>query len=1119
MHNHSGPLLLAVDIGTTHCKAGLFGPDGACAGLASVPTPVSTAPRGFRVIDPETLWTGLVNAIKKLVQDTGRADIAGIGIASMAETGLAIDRATGAPRSALLPWFDTAAGGQVAAIREAGAERERFLVTGIYPSFKCSLAKILWAHRELGVDLRGAVWLSAADYLAYRLCGRFATDYSLAGRTYAFQIAEKAWDTTWIEAFGLSADLFPEAVPAGRPLGLLMPEIARGLGLPAGLPVCIAGHDHICATLAVGATRPGVVLDSMGTAEALNGVLPAKPLGEVEFQSGFSIGCHVVPGQFYWQGGLSTSGGSIEWLRGLLPGRELSYAEVDACLAGLPEGPGDLLFFPYLAGSGTPHFDPGVYGAFIGLRATHRLGDLIKAALEGAAYEVEFMRRQAQHLTGSPIERIIATGGGVRTHKARMNYWWDFCPRMVHQGIWEPVILKVCGPAVLEDVFVRPVLSENLDQTSVRVEWRVSSAQAAGADLDVILRLGQEIVAREHLRCTLPAGQSIQVLQLNIAQPELWWPNGYGRQPLYTAEVSLHTLGAGESALSGERQLNFGIRQVRFVPNEGAPSDALPYTLEVNRQRIYVNGWNWVPMDAYYGVERPQKLNRLLALAQAAHVNLLRVWGGGLIEKDAFYGLCDQLGILVWQEFIQSSSGIDNTPPGDPEFIGQMVAEARQIIPGRRNHPSLAIWCGGNELTDPDGRPSDDRQPLLAALHQVVSELDPDRTWLPTSASGPVAGNSLQEIEKDPTRLHDVHGPWEYQGLEQHYTLYNRGASLYHSEFGVEGLTNLSALNAVIAPEHQLPLDLNNPAWFHVGAWWLKTDMWRSVFGEFKEIRQAVRGTQFLQFEGLRYALEANRRRWPHNSGSSPWQFNEPFPMGACTSAVDYFGDPKPAYAGVRSAYEPLHLSARYATLAWAGRTDFEAELWTHHNGAGQPAAGQLSWQLAGLNGQVFQEGSLAVSVPANQSVYLAQVRCPLAQISGPLFFLTLALRDQNSGETVQNRYLFSATENLAPVLELPPAELSVHVEKEESRWLVSIRNIGPSAAMYLWLSAELDPATVNSAYFSQNYISLLPGKPGTDPEGSDAEEVAIIVIWKNQPEAARALRLEGWNVPEMRLG
>ncbi len=705
-----------------------------------------------------------------------------------------------------------------------------------------------------------------------------------------------------------------------------------------------------------------------------------------------------------------------------------------------------------------------------------------------------------------PEQPQVGRSSRVRTLKARMNYWWDFCPRLVHQGIWQDVYLRATGPARLETVFPRCELSEGFDRAAVSVECRVSSRINTKACLCIRLSLGNTIAAQMEANILLAEGDNLHTFQLELERPELWWPNGHGAQPLYSAETSLSL--QGEPALADTATVEFGVRRIRFVPNQGAPADALPYTLEVNGKRMAIYGWNWVPMDALYGVDRPQKLERLLQLAARAGTNLLRVWGGGLIEKEAFYKGCDRLGLLIWQEFIQSSSGIDNQPATDPEFIAWVTAEARRIIPLRRHHPSLALWCGGNELMDLTSRPLDDSHPLLAALHAVVTELDPGRAWLPTSASGPVPGNSLAEIEKDPTQLHDVHGPWEYQGVDKQYTLYNRGSSLLHSEFGVEGITNLRALNAVMSPAHQFPVHRANPVWFHLAAWWVKEEMWQKTLGEFHSIDQAIRGTQFLQFEGLRYAVEADRRRWPQNSGTIPWQFNEPFPMAACTSAVDYFAEPKPVYEAVRAAYRPLHLTARYPTIAWGGREMFEAQLWVHHNGAGAAFSGELTWRLIGLQGQVFREGGSPVAVAGPQSLCLTEVRCPSAELVGELFFLDLVLQNATGEVAAQNRYLFSTAETLAPIFNQAPAEVQTTlVELQNHEWEVTIWNPGRSAALYLWFENEHDLADAAYVYFSENYFCLLPG---------ETQRIRVSRLEEYGPKPV--LRVSGWNIADQTI-
>jgi sugar (pentulose or hexulose) kinase len=406
-------VLLALDIGTTHCKAGLFRPDGTAVRIAKRATQTGRSPSGYSYYEPEALWQSVVANIKETIKNVPAAEIGAIGVASMAETGLLLDLGTGQPRTPFIPWFDTGATAQAQQLEAAGEALGAFRRSGIQPNFKCGLAKILWLREKLGADLKEARWLGMADYVVYRLTGSCATDYSLAGRTYAFDIERKQWDEAWLASFDVSAALFPEARPATVTAGQLRHGVAGELGLAAGTPVSIAGHDHVCASFAGAALQPGQVFDSMGTAEVLAGTLPERPLDVREFRSGLSYGCHVVPGYLYWMGGLSASGGSLVWLRSVLGDPALTHEQLLALAGEGRDEPTGILYFPYLAGSGSPHTDMAVRGAFVGLSSRHTRADLLQAVLEGTAYEMEMIRRMAEYVTGQSIDSIITAGGGT----------------------------------------------------------------------------------------------------------------------------------------------------------------------------------------------------------------------------------------------------------------------------------------------------------------------------------------------------------------------------------------------------------------------------------------------------------------------------------------------------------------------------------------------------------------------------------------------------------------------------------------------------------------------------------------------------------------------------------
>jgi beta-mannosidase len=513
-----------------------------------------------------------------------------------------------------------------------------------------------------------------------------------------------------------------------------------------------------------------------------------------------------------------------------------------------------------------------------------------------------------------------------------------------------------------------------------------------------------------------------------------------------------------------------------------------------------VNGWNWVPADALYGVPRPDRVEHLLHLAAGANVNLLRVWGGGLIETEAFYGPCDRLGIMVWQEFSQSSSGIESTPSADPAYVELMRHEAEAIVPLRRNHPSLAVWCGGNELENAGGGPLDEEQsPVLAALRDVVRRLDPERAWLPTSPTGPRFHNRLDVIAADPDGLHDVHGPWEHQGLAAHHELYDRGTSLFNSEFGVEGMANRRTHEALIRPEHRWPAGRDNAVYRHLGDWWNNEPLVQESFGgRLRDLDSLRRASQFLQAEGLRYAIEANRRRWPRNSGSIPWQLNESYPNAWCTSVVDHRGDPKPAYFAVKRAFAPTVVCAAFPSPALTGSHVLAFDVWAW-SWAGVMTA---RWRVVGIDGsfdsETGEELDLVDGRPAR--VGLSQV----LELPRPeaLFFLDLRL-DAASGTTLAtNRYLLSGGSDFGPILDLAAATLDVDVAADGDAWRLEVCHRSGPAAIGVRLEDDRPITEPGWAEIDDGAFDLLPG-----------EQRTVTVRWADAPARDRRLRLDAWNV------
>ncbi|MEV5326363.1 glycoside hydrolase family 2 TIM barrel-domain containing protein [Nonomuraea sp. NPDC052634] len=667
----------------------------------------------------------------------------------------------------------------------------------------------------------------------------------------------------------------------------------------------------------------------------------------------------------------------------------------------------------------------------------------------------------------------------VKVHKGRMGYGWDFCPRLVHQGLWGEVRLRTTGALRLADVWARPTLHGSTGKVAVHLTTDGDGQGSA----ELTLRTAEgEVVATA---TAPPSGTA----ELTVDHPRRWHLNGDGDPHLYTLTTVLRDT-TGE--VSDRRETRIGFRDVRFTRDPGAPEGSLPYRLTVDGRPVTIKGWNWVPADALYGAIDQGKLRHLLTLARDAGVTMLRVWGGGLIETEAFYDLCDEYGILVWQEFAQSSSGMRSLPSDDPAFVARMVAEAERIVPVRRNHPSLAIWCGGNELQRADGVPlTDDGSPVLAALHEVVARLDPGRHWLPTSPTGPVFGNTLQSVRSGPEH-HDVHGPWEHQGLDDHYRLYDEGRALLLSEFGVEGMSNLRAIESVVpAPERRLPT-YRNPVWDHLGRWWNNEPLVRAAFGgAIEDLRAMSRASQFLQADGLRYAIEANRRR-PASCGVLPWQLNESFPNGWCTSSVDYFGEPKAAYHYVRRAYRREHVCAALP----APRVDeLRATVWAWWEGG--PA--EVEARVLGLDGGVRAERRWTATVPGEIGV----IACAPGAGS---FLLDLSVRG-DTGRTITNRYVLTGGPGFADLLTLPEASVTAELETGEDAWTLRLRHESGPVVPFLRLLDDRPAHAPGWVRWDDNAFDLLPG-----------EERVLRATWDGVPPQDRRIRLDAWNLPPTTL-
>jgi beta-mannosidase len=366
-----------------------------------------------------------------------------------------------------------------------------------------------------------------------------------------------------------------------------------------------------------------------------------------------------------------------------------------------------------------------------------------------------------------------------------------------------------------------------------------------------------------------------------------WKPNGNGEPKLYGLTI-------------GSQLIKVGFKRVRWLPCQDAPEGAEPWICEVNGKPTFLQGVNWTPirMD-YHGVTREQYA-QMIGLYKEMGVNLLRVWGGAFLERSDFYELCDEAGIMVWQEFPLSSAGPENNAPTDPSAIDHLASIAEDYIKRCRHHVSLLMWCGGNELQtnlegkDGTGKPLDLSHPCLSRLDQIVKQEDPDRRFVPTSASGPrftakreCFGQGLH---------HDVHGPWNVEGDWQEY--WQNDDALFRSEVGMPGASDASLIKKYCGECEPLPISHTNPYWQHLSSWWVQDALAAGI-----SLEEYCQKSQELQAEVLGWAAEKTKARFPGIGGMIIWMGHDCAPVPVNTSVIDFEGKPKPAYNALKTAF------------------------------------------------------------------------------------------------------------------------------------------------------------------------------------------------------------------------
>lgn len=504
--------------------------------------------------------------------------------------------------------------------------------------------------------------------------------------------------------------------------------------------------------------------------------------------------------------------------------------------------------------------------------------------------------------------------------KPASSYGWDWHPRLVPSGIWMPVTLETFAPGAPISMEASYRLTDALDSVTVTAEVQTHGAGELIASL--IAPDGTTAAA-----ACVRAEQGTARCTLTLANPALWYPRGYGEQPLYTLRVD----GAGKTLTR-----RIGFRRSRLILNEGAkifehsfPKGPIcaPAQIEINGRRVFAKGSNWVNTEIFPCLATPARYDELIAAAADAHMNIFRMWGGQYINHEYFYDKCDELGIMIWQEFMLSC----NRHPDTDAYLAVLEQEATSIIKRLRTHPCLTFWCGGNELFNSWSGLTLQSHPLRL-LDKLCFEHDRFTPFQMTSPMHGVSHGSYVKVTfPDAERR-----AGDYRHGEEFLCALKRSRSTGYTEFGCNGASPKEYLLAYIMSEDDYrDCRDENEIWkaHHAfRAWnescWLGIPEVHHFFGGYTDTDDLVDKTIYLQDMCYQAMFEEMRRQAPLCAMAVNWDFNEPWPSAAGNSLINWPCKPKSCLQNVKAALRPTLLSLNLPRNRWLTGETLCGEVW-----------------------------------------------------------------------------------------------------------------------------------------------------------------------------------------------
>ncbi|SDS15000.1 beta-mannosidase [Polaribacter sp. KT25b] len=641
----------------------------------------------------------------------------------------------------------------------------------------------------------------------------------------------------------------------------------------------------------------------------------------------------------------------------------------------------------------------------------------------------------------------LPEGKRVYTRKAQFQYGWDWGPKLNTSGIWKEVSINAWNDFKIDDIFIR---QEKLTDQKVKLVAEID------IERDLILETDETVTSEIKIifdgieitkEIDIKKGMHTYKIPLEIKNPKLWWTHNLGNPYLYSFNFQL----ISDGKIKDEKEIKKGIRTIKLINKKDKIGES--FYFELNGKPVYAKGANYIPQNSFQNKVTNKHYEKLLSDVVNSNMNMLRVWGGGIYENDIFYDICDEKGILVWQDFMFACAMY----PGDKDFLENIKEEAEQQVKRLRNHSSITLWCGNNENSEgwkrwgwQTNRTEKEKQEIWndylvvfdSILPNTVSKFSETDYWETSPKYG--RGDPLYEFEGD------AHDWWVWHD-EYHFKYLEKRVPRFMSEFGFQSLPSYEALKYINQND---TINLNTDAvkahQKHNKGFRLIDEYMIRDYKKPTNDEDYVYVSQLLQAKGIVMGIEAHRRSKPKNMGTLYWQLNDCWPS-ISWSSIDYFGNWKALQYKAKKAFENVLISSKKE----------KNKVKTYIiNDSFDTIRGNLKIKVIDFYGNEIKSDSIEIKALENSSKEF--YRFSIKNIDKKTTVLVTEFNNQKS-----NFYFVKPKELL-----LPKGEINKEIIKTENGFLITLKSSVLQKDVFLF--------TNKKGHFSDNYFDLLPNETKT---------------------------------------